>query len=137
MATPYHLPKKRGALKNTPKNLFFLEALLSRSLTTTHKSNVQWMSISFVWLYMFKCDVCVLNHMWIKSKRFLFFLLAFGSDLYLPCFKKKKKKVDFVWKTCFLGVFVTYFMSQLNREFKWSNSQVFQLWIESFMRRAY
>ena len=37
---------------------------------------------------MFKYDVCVLNHMWIKSKRFLFFLFAFGSDLYHPCFSK-------------------------------------------------
>ena len=56
---------------------------------TIHKSNVQWMLISFVWLYMFKCDVCVLNHMWIKSKSFLFFLFAFGGDLYHPCFSKK------------------------------------------------
>ena len=39
-------------------------------------------------LYMFKCDVCVLNHMWIKPKRFLFFLFAFVSDLYHPCFSK-------------------------------------------------
>ena len=46
------------------------------------------MSISFVWLYMFKCDVCVFNHMWIKPKRLLFFLFAFGSDLYHPCFSK-------------------------------------------------
>ena len=38
----------------------------------------------------------------------------------------------FVWKTYFLGVFVTYFMCKLSREFNWSNSQVFQLWIEIF-----
>ena len=38
----------------------------------------------------------------------------------------------FVWKTYFLGVFVTYFMCKLSREFNWSNSQVFQLWIGSF-----
>ena len=37
---------------------------------------------------MFKCDVCVLNRMWIKQKDFLFFLFAFGSDLYHPCFSK-------------------------------------------------
>ena len=60
---------------------------------TTHKFNVQWMLISFVWLYMFKCDVCVLNHIWIKSKRFLFFLFAFGSDLYHPCFSKFSKLI--------------------------------------------
>ena len=56
----------------------------------THKSNVQWISISFVWFYMFKCDVCVLNHMWIKQKRFFFFffLFVFGSELYHPRFSK-------------------------------------------------
>ena len=37
------------------------------------------MPISFVWLYVFKCDVCVLNHMWIKLKRFLIVLFVFGS----------------------------------------------------------
>ena len=36
---------------------------------TTHKSNVQWMPISFVWLYMFKCDLCVLNCLMIKPKK--------------------------------------------------------------------
>ena len=48
----------------------------------------QWISISFVWLYMFECDVCVLKLIMIKSKRFLFILFAFGSDLYHPCFSK-------------------------------------------------
>ena len=38
---------------------------------TTHMPNVQWMSYSFVWLYLFKCDVCVLNYIWINLKRFL------------------------------------------------------------------
>ena len=46
------------------------------------------MSISFVWLYMFKCVVCVLNHIWIKPKIFLFFLFAFGNDLYHPYVSK-------------------------------------------------
>ena len=55
---------------------------------TTHKSNVQWISISFMWLYMFKCNVCVLNLMWNKPKRFLFVLFAFGSDLSHPYFSK-------------------------------------------------
>ena len=40
------------------------------STHTTHKFNVQWMSILFMWLYMFKCNVCVLNYMWTKPKRF-------------------------------------------------------------------
>ena len=73
------------------------------------------MPISFVWLYMFKCDVCVLNHMWIKPKRFVFFLFAFGSDLYHPCFSKFFK-LFLCTKTCFLGVFVTHFTCKLSWE---------------------
>ena len=37
---------------------------------------------SFVWLYLFKCDVCTLNHICINSKRFLIILYVFGSDFY-------------------------------------------------------
>ena len=63
---------------------------------TTHKSNVQWMPISFVWLSVFKCDVCVLNHMWIKPKKIF--------DRFICN-----------WK-CFLSLFVsrfcTYFVFQ-------------------------
>ena len=82
------------------------------------------MSISFVWLYIFKCDVCMLNHMWIKPNRFLFFLFAFGSDLYHPCFSKFFQIV-FMWKTCFLGVFVTHFMCKLNSELNGPNLKFF------------
>ena len=55
--------------------------------------------------------------MWFKPKRFLFFLFAFASDLYHPCFSKFFK-LFLCEKKCFLGVFVTYFMSKLSREFK-------------------
>ena len=48
----------------------------------THILNVQWMSYSFVWLYLFKCDVYVLNYIRINPKRFLIILYAFGSDFY-------------------------------------------------------
>ena len=40
------------------------------------------MSYSFVRLYLSKCDVCVLNLIWINSKRFLIILYVFGSDSY-------------------------------------------------------
>ena len=40
------------------------------------------MSYSFVQLYLFKCDVCVLNYIQIKPKRFLIILYVFGSDFY-------------------------------------------------------
>ena len=42
---------------------------------TTHMSNVQWMPYSFVRLYLFKYDVCVLNYIWIKPKRFWSFYM--------------------------------------------------------------
>ena len=44
--------------------------------------NAKWMSYSFVRLYLFKCDVCVLIFRWIKPKRFLIILYVFGSDFY-------------------------------------------------------
>ena len=44
--------------------------------------NVQWMSYSFVKLYLSKCDMCVLNHIWFNPKRFLIILYVFGSDFY-------------------------------------------------------
>ena len=40
------------------------------------------MSYSFVRLYLSKCDVCVLNHIWFNPKRFLIILYVFGSDFY-------------------------------------------------------
>ena len=49
---------------------------------TTHMPNVQWMSYSFVRLYLSKCDICMLNHIWINLKRFLIILYVFGSDFY-------------------------------------------------------
>ena len=70
-------------------------------------------------LYVFKCDMCVFNHMWIKSKRFLFFLFAFGSDLYHPYFSKFFK-LFLCEKHVFLGVIVTYFMCKLNRKLEGS-----------------
>ena len=44
--------------------------------------DVQWMLYSFVRLYLFKYDVCVLIYIWIKPKRFLIILYVFGSDFY-------------------------------------------------------
>ena len=105
-----------------------IELIIEASLWTkdystfdTHRSNVQWMLISFVCLCMFKCDVCVLNHIWIKPKRFLFFFYLFYLFIYLLiffffCIWKwlvstmffKVFQVVFVWKTCFLSIFVTF-----------------------------
>ena len=46
---------------------------------TTHMPNVQWMPYSSAWLYLFKCDVYVLNYIWFNPKRFLIILYVFGS----------------------------------------------------------
>ena len=53
---------------------------------TTHKSNVQWISISFVLLYMFECDLCVLKLIMVESKRFLIILFSFESDFIIHFF---------------------------------------------------
>ena len=48
--------------------------------------NVQWMSYSFVRLYLSKCHVCVLNHIWINPKRFLIILYVLEVILSLFLF---------------------------------------------------
>ena len=102
------------------------------------------MPISFVCLYMFKCDVCMLNHMWIKQKKILFFLFAFGSDLYYPCFSKFFKIFFLCEKHVFLGVFVIYLMCQFSHELKdpilkfFSFGQrVSRLYHDCFVSKAY
>ena len=98
---------------------------------TTHKFNVQWMLISFMWLYMFKYDICVLNHIWIKSKRFSFFLFSFGSDLYHPCFSKFFKLI-----LCEKHVFATYFASKLGCEFGQRVLRVFREYFASYSQEG-
>ena len=57
-------------------------------LILTHNTQdfVQIMSISFVWLYMFKCDVYAQNTCWSNPKIFLSVLYVFESDFVLSCF---------------------------------------------------
>ena len=68
---------------------------------TTHKSNVQWISISF-------CDFPCLNVMcvcsipwWSNPKRFLSVLFVLGSDFCYSCFKSFSQNVNFFF---FFGV---------------------------------
>ena len=70
---------------------------------TTHKSNVQWMLISFVWLYVFKCDMCILNCLMIKPKKiveyFICFWKCFCVSLLFWNFESFSKKPNlFCWK---------------------------------------
>ena len=52
-------------------------------LTHNTRDFVQIMSISFVWLYMFKCDVYAQYTCWSNPKRFLSVLYVFESDFVL------------------------------------------------------
>ena len=62
---------------------------------TSHKFNVQWMPISFVWLYVFKCDLCILNYLMIKPKFFLSILFVFESVfVYHFCVLKVFSKIQ-------------------------------------------
>ena len=85
--------------------------------------------------------ICVIVHvqMWYmyaqpyvyQIKNIYVLFICFWKWVVSPIFFKNFQVV-FVWKTYFLGVFVTYFMCKLSREFNCSNFQVFQLWIEIF-----
>ena len=69
---------------------------------TTHKSNVQWMPISFVWLYVFKYDMCIFNCLMIKLKKifecFISFWKCFCVSLVFWNFFPKSQ-ICFVEKT--------------------------------------
>ena len=61
--------------------------------------NVQWMSYSFVWLYLIKCVVCVLDYMFDQTKIFFdhfiwiwkwflsLFVFMFSAYFVFHCFK--------------------------------------------------
>ena len=74
---------------------------------TTHKSNVQWMLISFVWLYVFKCDLCMLNYLMIKPKKIFkcfmcfwkWFLSLWSLKFFPKCHIFNVKKLC-VWPFC-------------------------------------
>ena len=55
---------------------------------TTHKSNVQWISISFLWLYVFKWDVRMLNCLLIKFKKIFEYFIWFWKWFLLIVFWK-------------------------------------------------
>ena len=68
-------------------------SLLSKEYSTLDP-HTQHTSLMFNECLFHLCDgtclnvMCVFNYMWIKPKIFLFFLFAFGCDLYHPCFSK-------------------------------------------------
>ena len=79
---------------------------------TKHNSNVQWIFISFVWLYMFKCDMCMLNYLLIKLKIFFSVLFVFEVNtitLVLKSFSQKAK--FFLLKNLVFGNFATQLAS--------------------------
>ena len=97
---------------------------------TTHKSNVQWISIWFVWLYVFKCDICMLNSLLIKPKNifecFICFWKWFLSFLF---WKFSSKCQNFcveklgVWQFC--DSLRKWMQSHPSREVIWGNLNFF------------
>ena len=56
MATPHHLPKKRGALKSTKKSLFFREALFwSLIVATPQGTSRAKLRIRLTWPNIYPC----------------------------------------------------------------------------------
>ena len=66
-----------------------------------------------------------------QTKNIFVLFVCFWKWFVLPMFFKVFQVV-FVWKTCVLGVFRDSFHEWAQLGVKWSNSQVFQLWTESF-----
>ena len=70
------------------------------------------MPISFVWLSVFKCDVCVLNHMWIKPKKIFdcficnwkcfssLFVSRFCTYFFFQCFNLVEKQGSESFASC-------------------------------------
>ena len=84
---------------------------------TTLKTNVQWMPISFMWLYVFKCDLCILNCLMIKPKMifkyFIWFWMCFCVSLVFWDFFQKSKYV--LLKNSFRGIFASKSQEKLSR----------------------
>ena len=59
--------------------------------------------------------MCVLNHIWIKPKKKFVLFVCFWKWFVSPM-SFKDFQIVFVWKTCFLGVFVTHFTCKLRWE---------------------
>ena len=76
------------------------------------------MPISFVCLYMFKCDVCVCAQLYVDQIKKIFVLFTCFWKWFVSPMFFKVLQVDFVWKTCFLGVFASNFTSNLSHKFK-------------------
>ena len=78
--------------------------------------------------------ICVIVHvqMWCvcaqpyvdQTKKIFILFVCFGKWFVSPMFFKAFQVV-FVWKTCFLGVFVTHFMCKLNYELNGPNLKFF------------
>ena len=104
--------------------------------TTIHKSNFQWISISFMGLYMFKCDVYMLNCSLIKRKRFLCFYLFLEMIFATLALKVFLKKSYFLcWKTwCFAISWLILWVdaTHRSRKMKWENSVLLEFHAESF-----
>ena len=77
--------------------------------------NVQWMSYSFVWLYLIKCVVCVLDYMFDQTKKIFdhfiwiwkwflsLFVFMFSAYFVFHCFKHvvlKNRYQNFSRLTC-------------------------------------
>ena len=75
-------------------------------LTTTHKTLVQSMLISVVWLYMIKCDVYA-QYLPIKPKKFFEYFICFWKYFYAFVFLSFCSKCIFVlfFENFFKGIF--------------------------------
>ena len=69
-------------------------------LISTHNTQVyvQWMSYSFVWLYLIKCVFTCLIFVYSNTKRFLSVLGVFGKYIFFTKTEKFKNSVALFWQ---------------------------------------
>ena len=76
---------------------------------------------------------CVCAQPYVDQTKMIFVLFVCFWMWFVSAMFFKVFQVVFVWKTYFLGVFMTYFMYKLNWELNSPILKFFQLWIDSFV----
>ena len=119
--------------------LNWLLKLYSRLRTIPHlilTHNIQdfcSMNAYFICVIVYVQMWCVCAQSYVDQTKKIFVLFVCFWKWFVSLMFFKVFQVVFVWKTWFLGVFVTYFMYKFNWELNGPILKFFQLWTESFV----
>ena len=90
------------------------------------------MNIYFICVIVHVQMWCVCAQPYMDQTKKIFVLLVYFWKWFVSPMFFKVFQVIFVWKTCFLGIFMTHFICKLNWELNDPILKFFQLWTESF-----